>query len=121
MTKDLEYYLNLPWSYSIEYSDVDKCFLGSIKELEKNMTNGETQEECFFMLKDALKAYILTSLAQNLPINEPIRQNDFKGKIPYRTTSNRHYRLAKKAGETGKSINKLVDEAVEYYLNNQAV
>ena len=121
MDKNLEYYLNLPWTYIIEYSDVDGCFLGSINELEKNMTNGETPDECFFMLKDALRAYIMTSLSQNLPINEPIRQTDFKGKIPYRTTSDRHYRLAKKAREKGKSINKIVDEAVEYYLNNEAV
>jgi len=119
MEKNLEYYLKLPWSYEIEYSDVDKCFLGSIKELEKNMTCGETAEECFFMLKDALNAYIMTSLVKNLPISEPIKLIDFKGKIPYRTTTDRHYRLAKKAKEKGKSINKIVDEAVEYYLNNE--
>lgn len=119
MEKNMEYYLNLPWSYEIEYNDVDKCFLGSIKELEKNMTCGETADECFFMLKDALKAYIMTSLAKNLPINEPIKITDFKGQIPYRTTTSRHYKLAKKAKETGKSINKIVDEAVEDYLNKE--
>ena len=57
-------------------------------------------------------------LSQAKPV---VAASDFKGKIPYRTTSDRHYRLAKKAREKGKSINKIVDEAVEYYLNNEAV
>jgi|GEM_PF-4169598 len=36
--KHLDYYLNLPYTYIIEWSDVDSCFLGSIVELERNMT-----------------------------------------------------------------------------------
>jgi len=39
--KNLDYYLNLPYTYIIEWSDVDGCFLGSIVELERNMTCGQ--------------------------------------------------------------------------------
>jgi len=30
--KNLDYYLNLPYTYIIEWSDADNCFLGSIVE-----------------------------------------------------------------------------------------
>jgi predicted RNase H-like HicB family nuclease len=113
MEKSLEYYLNLPWSYRIEWDDIDNCFLGSIEELEENMTCGQTPEEVLVNLKDALKAYILTSLKANLEIPEPVKLSNYKGNITYRTTPERHYKLAKKAAEQGKSINKLLDEIVE--------
>ncbi|OGI03023.1 MAG: hypothetical protein A2Y25_03780 [Candidatus Melainabacteria bacterium GWF2_37_15] len=113
MKKDLDYYLKLPWSYRIEWSDIDNCFLGSIEELEENMTCGETPEEVLANLKDALKSYILTSLKSGLDINEPIKLSNYKGNITYRTTPEKHYKLVKKAAAQGKSLNKLLDEIID--------
>ena len=45
MKKNLEYYMNLPYSYIVVWSDADDCYLGRIVELEKNMTCGDTSEE----------------------------------------------------------------------------
>jgi predicted RNase H-like HicB family nuclease len=70
--KNLDYYVNLPYTYIIEWSDVDKCFLGSITELESNMTYGQTHEEVFTNLKEALVSYIATSLENNMEIPEPL-------------------------------------------------
>ncbi len=113
MKKDLEYYLNLPWSYRIEWNDIDNCFLGSIEELEENMTCGETPEEALTNLKDALKSYILTSFKTGLEIPEPVKLINYKGTITYRTTPEKHYKIAKKASSRGKSINKYIDEILE--------
>jgi len=110
--RNLEYYLNLPYSYIIEWSDVDGCFLGSIVELERNMTCGQTREEVLANLKDALASYITTSLDNNMEIPEPLKMKDFKGSITYRTSKERHYRLAKQAKLYGKSINAFIDEAI---------
>ena len=74
--------MNLPYTYIIEWSDFDGCFLGSIVELERNMTCGQT------------------------------RIDDFKGSITYRTSKERHYSLAKQAKLYGKSINAFIDEAI---------
>ena len=79
MQKNLDYYLQLPYSYIVEWSDADKCYLGSIVELEKNMTCGDTPEEVLKNLKDALKAYIITSLSNNMDIPEPLKMSNFKG------------------------------------------
>jgi predicted RNase H-like HicB family nuclease len=70
--KNLDYYVNLPYTYIIEWSDVDKCFLGSIAELERNMTCGQTHEEVLANLKEALVSYITTSLENNMEISEPL-------------------------------------------------
>ena len=110
--KNLDYYLNLPYTFIIEWSDVDRCFLGSIVELERNMTCAETRDEVLSNLKEALVSYVSTSLENNMEIPEPFRVKDFKGIITYRTSQERHYRLAKQAKLYGKSINAFIDEAI---------
>jgi len=110
--KDLNYYLKLPYTYVIEWSDVDDCFLGSIVELERNMTCGHTREEVLSNLKDALTSFITTSLDNKMEIPEPLKISDFKGSITYRTSKERHYMLAKQAKLFGKSINAFIDEAI---------
>lgn len=120
MTKNIDYYMNLPYSYIVEWSDADDCYLGSIVELEKNMSCGATPEEVIKNLKEALEAYVNTSLASGLEIPEPLKMTDFKGNITYRTTSATHYKLAKTAKIKGKSINALIDEAVEEKIRESA-
>ncbi|MDR0497995.1 MAG: type II toxin-antitoxin system HicB family antitoxin [Treponema sp.] len=110
--KDLNYYLNLPYTYIIEWSDVDGCFLGSIVELERNMTFGQTREDVLLNLKEALISYVTTSFESNMEIPEPLKIKDFKGNITYRTSKERHYQLAKMAKLYGKSINNFIDEVI---------
>ena len=115
--KNLDYYLNLPYTYVIEWSDIDECFLGSIVELERNMTCGQTREEVLSNLKEAIISYVTTSLKNNMEIPEPLKIKDFKGNISYRTSKERHYRLAKQAKLYGKSINAFIDEIVSEKLS----
>lgn len=120
MDKNLEYYLSLPYSYIVEWSDEDGCYLGSIVEIERHMTCGDTPEEVIKNLKDALAAYVATSIDSGLEIPEPMRLADFKGNITYRTTSEKHYLLAKTAKLQNMSINSLIDEAVDDKLKEIA-
>ena len=76
------------------------------------MTCAQTREEVLTNLKDALVSYVTTSLANNMEIPEPMRMEDFKGNITYRTSKEHHYKLAKQAKLSGKSINALIDEAM---------
>jgi len=118
--KKLDYYLNLPYTFIIEWSDVDDCFLGSIIELERNITCGKSRDEVFNNLKEALVSYVTTSLDNNMEIPEPLKIKDYKGSITYRTSKERHYRLAKEAKLYGKSINAFIDEAIGEKLKNAA-
>ena len=113
MNKDLNYYLNLNWTYRFEWSDEDNCYIASIAELKGCMTDGKTIDEAAMMIKDALKSYIETFIGLNKEIPEPAKPSDFKGNIPFRTTPEQHYKLHKKATIEGISINKLIQRAVE--------
>ena len=119
--KSLKYYLNLPYTYVIEWSDVDNCFLGSIIELERNMTCGQTREEVLANLKEALISYVKTSLENNFEIPEPLKMKDYKGNITYRTSQERHYWLAKQAKLYGKSINAFIDDAIGEKLKSAQI
>ena len=114
--KNLDYYMKLNYTYIIDWSEKDECFLGSIVELERNMTCGATREEVLENLKDALISYVTTSLDNNMEIPEPLKMVDYKGNITYRTSKEKHYMLAKQAKLNGKSINAFIDEAVSEKL-----
>lgn len=118
--KNLQYYLSLPWTYRFEWSDEDECYVASIAELKGCMSHGSTISEATSMIQDALKSYITCSLQYEETIPEPLKPIDFKGKIPYRTTPDKHYRIAKRAKAMGISINTLIDEAVEEKLKETA-
>ena len=52
--KDLDYYMNLNWTYRFEWSDEDNGYVASVAELKGCMSFGETIEEATVMIKDAL-------------------------------------------------------------------
>ncbi|GBF23412.1 protein HicB family [Candidatus Gastranaerophilus sp. (ex Termes propinquus)] len=116
VNKDLNYYLNLHWTYRFEWSDEDEGYVASVAELKGCKSFGETIEEATAMIKDALLSYIDCCLEHSDAIPEPIKPIDFKGHITYRTTPETHYKLAKKAAVMGKSINAFIDEAVSENL-----
>ncbi len=114
----LSFYLNLPWSYTIEKceEDGDSYYLMRINELPGCMTDGKTLEEAAEQIHEALEGYLLGMMDANNPIPTPVSREKFKGKIALRTSSDKHYRLAKVAQRYGKSVNKLIEEAIENYL-----
>jgi len=116
MNKNLEYYLNLPWTYRVEYSHEDKCYVASIAELKGCMSDGETMQESALMIKEALVSHITALLSNGDEIPEPMQPELYKGKIAYRTTPARHYKIALKAGSLGKSISKTIDEMIDFSL-----
>lgn len=109
--KDLKYYLGLNWSYTIE-QDVykkKKFYIIRVNELPGVCTDATTIEEGLRNIQDAIAATIELYLEQGDPIPEPINKEEFKGKIAYRTTSERHYFLAKLAQQKHVSMNKALD------------
>lgn len=120
MNKDINYYMNLPWTFLFRWSDEDNCYVASIAELKGCMSDGETITEAAEMIKDALHSHLIACVEANIFIPEPVKASEFKGKIPYRTTPETHYQLAKKSTITGKSINALIDEAVQASLKEIA-
>lgn len=109
--KDLKYYLNLNWSYTIEQDSHDgkKFYIIRVNELPGVCTDAISIAKGMEDIKDAIAGAIELYMEQGDPIPEPIKKEEFKGKIAYRTTSLRHYALAKIARQRHISMNKALD------------
>lgn len=118
--KDLKYYLNLNWSYTIEQESHNRkhYYIIKVNELPGICTDAETIEEGIDLIQEAIEGAIRLYLKNGEPIPEPIKKTDFKGNIAYRTTSERHYNLAKVAKEMHKSISKTMDDLIDSGIQN---
>jgi predicted RNase H-like HicB family nuclease len=118
--KDLDYYLNLNWTYTIE-KETDKkqsYYIIRVNELPGACTDAPTIEEGMREIEDVIQAVIELYLKNGEKVPEPINKKKFKGNIAYRTTSERHYYLAKLAHQQHKSLSKTLDMIIDAGLQN---
>lgn len=114
--KNLNYYLNLKWSYTIEPDEANgqPFYIIRVNELPGVCTDAETIEEGMIDIKEALSAALKLYLKQGDPIPEPISDKKaYKGNIAYRTSKERHYMLAKAAARMHRSLSKTLDYIVD--------
>src|ERR1700719_4702661 len=99
--KDLKYYLGLNWTYSIETRKHKgkKFYIIRVNELPGVCTDATTIEKGMKEIQEVIFATIELYMEQGDPIPEPINKEEFKGNISYRTSSERHFLLAKLAKE----------------------
>lgn len=121
--KDIHYYMKLKWSYTIEQeSEKGKdYYIIRVNELPSVCTDTETIEEGLKEIKDAIRAAIKLYLKHGDPVPEPIKKEDYKGNIAYRTTSERHYTIAKMAKEMHKSISKTLDDIIDAGIDKMQI
>src|SRR5579872_3915724 len=95
--KTMNYYLNLNWSYTIEPEGEKgrKYYIIRVNELPGVCTDAESVEEGMKLIKEAIEGAIALYLKHGDEIPEPIKKSEFKGNISYRTSSKRHYQVAK--------------------------
>ncbi len=113
--KDVNYYMKLKWSYTIEQESFKgkDYYIIRVNELPGVCTDAETVDEGLKEIKEAIRAAIKLYLKNNEPVPEPLKKDEFKGNIAYRTTSERHYYVAKIAKEMHKSISKTLDDLID--------
>ena len=113
--KNIRYYLNLNWSYTIEQESHKgrHYYIIRVNELPGVCTDAETVEEGMELIKEAIEGAIHLYLKNGEEVPEPIKKKDYKGNIAYRTTSERHYHVAKTAKAMHKSISKAIDELID--------
>jgi len=120
--KDLYYYLNLPWTYTVELDKDNKgkkIYIVSVNELSGIKTDAYTLDEAMENIKEPMEAMFELYMEMGKEIPEPIDQEKFKGEISYHTSSSRHYLLAKAAQKRKVSVNKLLDELIDSNLKNK--
>ncbi|MBS0620107.1 MAG: type II toxin-antitoxin system HicB family antitoxin [Verrucomicrobia bacterium] len=113
--KNLKYYMGLNWSYTIEQEVYKgkRYYIIRVNELPGICTDAETVEEGMRDIRDAIEGAVRLYLKNKEPIPEPIQKERFKGQIAYRTTSERHYYVAKAAKVLHKSISKTIDDLID--------
>lgn len=113
--KDVDYYLNLPWTYLIE-TETHKnktYYIIRVNELPGICTDAESLDEGMEEIKQLIACAIDIYKDKGEEMPEPIKLEDFKGKILYRTDSYRHYNIAKFANMSHKSISKSIDDLID--------
>ena len=104
---ELKDYMKLPYTRMIqEINEEDKhYYYGKILELDGCQSTGETIEELYESLNEAMEGYIEIKLEQGYDIPLPIKENDFSGKFVIRLPKSLHQRLALEAQKEDISLN----------------
>ena len=121
MNNNLEFYLNQPWTISIYHTDDEQePWVARVMDVFSCYATAETPEQALHELKtEVLPLWIESTLEAGNTITLPVQESDCKGKIAYRTTPKQHHELLRLANRLGKSLNKVLDEAVISYLNTR--
>lgn len=94
-------------------------FSGEVLELPGCVTYGDTPEEAYTMLDEALVLYVATLLEDGKPIPEPIGEEQ-SGNIAIRTSSDLHRQAMLHSRREGISLNQWVGLAIEARLARSA-
>ena len=105
--KDVEYYINLPYNYIIQpiNDESGNYFYAKVLELDGCQSTGDTFEEAYNNIKEAMIGWIETKLENGFEVPLPVGYADFSGKFVVRIPKSLHYKLAVEAEEEGVSLN----------------
>lgn len=122
MNKNIEYYLNLPYTLELSY-DPEQAWFIAVKELPGCTSQGDTPDEAVTMIKDAMQLWIEDALEEGHPIPEPRLDDDFSGKFNLRVPVSLHRKLSELADDQGVSLNTLcvtmLSEAVGHHTDQR--
>ena len=118
--KDINYYLSLPWTYTIETESHEgsSYYIIRVNELPGICTDSESLDEGMREIKDLIVCAVEIYKEKGEPVPEPVDRDRYKGKILYRTNSERHYHIARTAQMMHKSISKTLDTLIDKGLDS---
>ena len=105
--KNVEDYMNLPYNYIVQpiNDESGSYFYARVLELDGCQSTGETFEEAYENLKEAMRGWIETKLEAGFDVPLPVGYDDFSGKFIVRIPKSLHYRLSVEAEQEGISLN----------------
>jgi len=105
MTKDLDYYMNLPYRVEIIEDKEEGGYALHCPELPGCITCAETIEEGVRMMEDAKRCWLKACLEDGVSIPEPAQLEKYSGQFKLRLPKSLHKLLAQKSSEEGVSMN----------------
>ena len=100
-------YMKLPYTRLVQEMNDESghYFYGRILELDGCQSTGDTFEEAYENLKEAMEGWIETKLEGGFEVPLPVGYDDFSGKFIVRIPKSLHYRLSVEAEQEGVSLN----------------
>lgn len=107
---ELKDYMKLPYTRMVYemHDESGHYFYGKILELDGCQSTGDTIEELYESLNEALEGYLEVKIENGLPIPKPDNVEEYSGKFNVRLPKSLHQRLSIEAEKEGVSLNTLV-------------
>ena len=105
--KNVKDYMELPYNYIVQpiKDESGEYFYARVLELDGCQSTGETFEEAYENLKEAMEGWIETKLENGFNVPLPVGYDNFSGKFIVRIPKSLHYRLSIEAEQEGVSLN----------------
>ncbi len=97
----------------IEWSDEDRCYIGSAPPIVGQACHGATETEVLKQLKVIVEQWVEQLLKEKHPLPSPTAGKRYSGKFIARVSPELHQKAALKAGAQGLSLNQYVAQALE--------
>lgn len=104
---NVKYYMDLPYNYIVKpiCDESGKYFYAKVLELDGCQSTGDTFEEAYQSLREAMEGWIEAKLEGGFEIPLPIGYEQFSGKFIVRIPKSLHYKLSVEAEQEGVSLN----------------
>lgn len=105
--KNIREYLELPYNFIVQpiKDESGVYYYARVLELDGCQSTGETFEEAYENVKEAMKGWIETKLEAGFEVPLPVGYDNFSGKFIVRIPKSLHYRLSIEAEQEGVSLN----------------
>ena len=106
----IQEYMKLPYNYIVKPIDDESgsYFHASVLEFDGCQSTGETFQEAYEGLLEAIEGWLETKLEAGFPIPEPFDADKFSGRFVVRLPKSLHRRIAVEAEREGVSLNQYV-------------
>lgn len=113
---NLDYYMSLPYTIETIQND-DKTYFIKVKELPGCMSEGDTLEEAYEMINDAMKSWIEVALDEedDIPLPESMDEKNYSGKLLIRIPKRIHKELGIHAKDNGVSLNSYINSLLSRF------
>ena len=111
MKNNVNYYMGLPYNFVVQQicDESGQYYHAHVLELDGCQSTGDSADEAFDGLREAMEGYIETKLAAGFEVPEPANTpDDFSGKFVVRLPKTLHQRLSQEAEREGVSLNQYV-------------
>jgi predicted RNase H-like HicB family nuclease len=100
-------YLELPYHIIVQHlvDESGNYYFAAVQELDGCMSHGDSYDEAFENIQEAMEGWIETKLEGGFSVPMPINEDQYSGKFVLRLPKSLHARLALEAEKEGVSLN----------------